>query len=213
MADLLKNPCEKLYEQMKSFVAETPRLSDLLQSIEASLNHEKGWCSLKINEKRFHSVTQTVETVSLRIEVKKTEERTFLYPFIIEIWPKGHHGPVCTRFNTYGIICVLSGQLLMKFYPHPAMTNNPDKIYREQIFSKSQWAWIIPKLNQVYRLSNPDMIGSCCVIAQVFVDEELHRSEQSPSIGDLTTSQKNDGFDIDFLSFKKLIENEANNLH
>ena len=211
LASLFKNPCLDLYHEVVKFTLNDSRFPNFIKAIESSVRHKQGWCYRKLNEKHEKSAGYRLETFPLRIIVKETEDGLLKYPCVIEIWPPGHHSAVRVFQNAYGIIRVLHGELSIKFFPEPTANMHQDLLF-EQLFGQDQVTWMVPYLNQIHQMTNPDMYGSCCIVIQCYhyVTEENQPGNRWNLVAsdDSQHEYVDIPFDTDYLTFKKVMREE-----
>lgn len=157
-ANLLPDPLRNLYHEMIDFTLDDIDFPNLIETIERSIKNPNGWCYRKLREKVNQFGRSRLETTCLCISVNT---------FTIKIWPPGHHSPIHHHRDAYGLIRVVHGKLLVKYFPTLSLNSHTDAII-EQLFEKDSITWMTPKLNQTHQMKNPDMYGSCCMTIQSF---------------------------------------------
>ncbi|CAF5009570.1 unnamed protein product [Rotaria sp. Silwood1] len=212
LESLLKNPCRNLYHEVITFTLKDNSFPNFIETIEQSIRSQNGWCHRKLKEKVNQFGKPRYETTYLCITVDQLENGKIMHPCIMKIWPPGHYSPVHNHGDAYGVIRVLHGRLLLKFYPALSINfrQNPSI---EQLFEENQVTWMIPKLNQTYQMLNPDMYGSCCITIHCYqyeTDDQVY--------GEHFDFITNDGHHIDhhnctpdnnYLDFKRMMMMES----
>ncbi|CAF3590853.1 unnamed protein product [Rotaria socialis] len=162
LAPLLRNPCRNLYVEVIDFSLNAESFPNFIETVEQSIRNPAGWCYKKLKEKQNHFGKSRVEASYLCIALDQLENDKPICPCLIKIWPPGHHSPVHNHGDAYGIIRVLHGKILIKFFPFLSVNLRQDSLM-EQLFVENQVTWMIPKLNQTYQMKNLDMDVSCCI--------------------------------------------------
>ncbi len=167
LAALLGNPCQNLYHEAMKFTLKDNSFPNFIETIEHSIRNPNGWCHQKLREKANQFGRPRAEATYLCIAMDEVETGTIKCPCVMKIWPPGYYSPVHNHGDTYGIIRVLHGKLLVKIFPALSLNfqQNPPI---EQLFEENQVTWLMPKLNQTYQMKNPDMYGSCCITIQCY---------------------------------------------
>lgn len=162
LAPLLEIACQNLYFQAMNFTLNDDSFPNFIETIEQSIKNPNGWCYQKLREKLNQFGKPRTEATYLCITLNKPEDSKIRYSYMIKIWPAGHYSPVHNHHHTYGIIRVLFGKILVKFFP-TLSTNLHRNPLIEQIFEENQVTWMVPNLNQTCQIINPDMYGPCCI--------------------------------------------------
>jgi hypothetical protein len=176
LAALLENPCRNLYLEAMKFSLNDNNFPNFIETIENSISNPNGWCYQTLKEKTNRFGRPKTEATYLCITVDELETGRVSCPCVMKIWPPGYYSPVHNHNDTYGIIRVLHGKLLVKFFPSLSLYlyQNPPI---EQLFEENQVTWLVPKLNQTHQMKNPDMYGSCCITIQCYqygADDQMH---------------------------------------
>lgn len=212
LAPFLRNPCQHLYLQFNDFTLNDDTFPNFTEAIEHSVKNPNGWCHQKLKEKSNRFGRPKAEASYICIGIDKIEGDKTMYSGVIKIWPPGYYSPIHNHGVAYGIIRVLHGKILIKFFPELSMGVRQSCLI-EQLFEANQATWMMPKLNQISQMKNPDMYGSCCITLHCY---QYKTDEQVPCEHfDFIT---NDGqhiecyhslYDNTYLTFKKLMMMES----
>ncbi|CAF1480667.1 unnamed protein product [Rotaria sordida] len=207
----LEKPCRDLYDTIINFQLNVDDFLDLTSVIDKSIKDPRGWCYRKLIEKANRFGKSNIKATYLRLTAGEREGIAPGHNFVIEVWPPGHFSPIHNHSNTYGIIRVLYGEILVKLYP--ALTLNVLQ-YKpiEQICHEGTVTWMAPSLNQTHQVKNVNLYGKCCISIQCYAygseDQEHYEffdyiANDERSIGHFDPTS-----DMDFFKFKELMRQE-----
>lgn len=212
LALFLGSPYRNLYDEVINFTIYDNNFPNFIKTIEHSIKNPDGWCHRKLKEKANQFGKARTESTYLYIMVNELENGAVRHPCAIKIWPPGHHSPEHNHCNAYGIIRVLHGKLLIKFFPALSLSMRQSSSL-EQLFEENQVTWIMPELNQTHRMINPDMYGSCCITIECYQYEENDQAhcEHFDFIRNGTNYIDHYSFkpDSNYLDFKKVMKVES----
>lgn len=207
----LEKPCRMLYESAWNFELDTTDFPDFSKAIAQSVKSKNGWCYKKLVEKANRFGRPNFHATYLRITMGEKDGTAPGHAFVVEVWPPGHYSPVHSHSNAYGIIKVLSGRILVKIYPELTL-NVRQHAPIETILEKGQVTWMLPKINQVHQVRNPDIYGNASVTIQCYQygeeDDEHYEYFDYLNNDGQAIGQFDPVSDIDFLEFKRLMQME-----
>ncbi|CAF1469409.1 unnamed protein product [Rotaria magnacalcarata] len=209
----LEVPCRKLYRSILNFELNESDFPDFSRAIDRSVRSPDGWCHTKLIEKANRFGRPNFHATYLRITIGHRDGSAPGHAFVVEAWPPGHYSPVHSHSNAYGIIKVLSGRILVKIYPELAL-NVRQHSPIETILEQGQVTWMLPKLNQIHQVRNPDIYGNTSVTIQCYQygqeDQEHYEYFDYLNNDGLAIDHFDPTSDIDFFEFKRLMQNEWN---
>ncbi len=174
LPDLLRN----LYIEIINFTLNDDSFPNFIETIERSIRNPNGWCRQKLEKKANQFGRPRAEATYLCITLDDHGNGTMKYSPVIKIWPPGYYSPIHNHRDAYGIIRVLHGKLLVKYFPALSLNLRQNSLI-EQLFEKDSVTWIVPKLNQTHQMKNPDMYGSCCITIQSYhYETDEHRPSE-----------------------------------
>lgn len=164
---LLADPLRSLYDELQSFHLNDPDFSDFIEAIEQSINNENSWCYLKLKEKCKLFGKPATENTYICITIDEIETKKTNYSCLLKIFPAGHCSPIHSHSDAHGILRVLYGKLLIKYFPFLSTNFNQNSPI-EGLFEQNEVTWTTPKLNQTQQMKNPCVNGSCCIVLQCY---------------------------------------------
>ena len=207
----LDKPCRFLYNRVRDFELNDDQFPEFSKAIARSVESTDGWCHKKLIEKANRFGRPNFSATYLRITIGNLDGSAPGHAFVVEVWPPGHYSPVHNHSNAYGIIKVLTGRILVKIFPELAL-NVRQHPPIETILEKGQVTWMLPRLNQMHQVRNPDIYGDASVTIQCYQygDEDTEHYEyfdylnnDGQSIGHFAPVS-----DIDFFEFKEKMQAE-----
>ena len=131
----------------------------LAKLIDRSISTPGCWCYEKLREK-------DPDLSYLRITLGRNGGESPGVPYVMEIWPVGHHSPVHNHAGSNAIIKVLRGSIQVSLFgdleaPRP---------FREAILSKGALTWLSPTLNSVHQLENTG--SKTCITIQCYMYDD-----------------------------------------
>jgi hypothetical protein len=207
----LQKTCRELYETIINFKLNTDDFPDLTDVIERSIKNEKGWCYRKLQEKANRFGKPNPMATYLRITVGGRQGNAPGHNYVIEVWPPGHYSPIHNHSNTYSIIRVLYGEILIKLYPALKLNVNQYKPI-EQICHQERVTWMLPNLNQTHQLKHVDLYGTSCITIQCYKygrdDREHYEYFDYLANDEQSIGHFNPVSDMDFGEFKERMRQE-----
>lgn len=208
-------PCRNLYDSIINFKLDDDDFPELTRAIEKSIKNCNGWCHKKLIEKATRFGKSNLKATYLRLTLGNREGNSPGHTFVVEVWPPGHFSPIHKHSDTYAIIRILYGEILLRLYP--TLTLNVSQYQPiEQICHEGQITWILPDVNQTHQVKHVDMYGKCCITIQCYAygGEDRQHYEYFDYLA-------NDGqsiapfdpkSDMDFYEFKELMRKEQRNI-
>jgi hypothetical protein len=196
----------------EKFILDAPDFPDFSKAIEHSINTQGLWCNTRLKEKatEFGKNPQPLETY-LRITLGQNNGDSPGIPYVMEIWPVGHYSPVHNHSEANAIIRVLHGDINVSLFPYLCDDINGVEPFANKDFKTNDITWISSTLNQVHQLKNLDTNTKTCITIQCYLydnDDKTHY-DYFDYLGDKNAkNQYEPDSDMDFLEFKKLMQNE-----
>jgi hypothetical protein len=197
------------------FVLDSPDFPDFSKAINYSINTPGLWCNTRLKEKatEFGKNPQPLETY-LRITLGQNNGESPGVPYVMEIWPIGHYSPVHNHGNANAIIRVLHGDIHVSLFPYLCDDVDGVEPFASHDFTKNDITWITPNLNQVHQLKNLETNKTACITIQCYLydnNDKVHY-DYFDYLGDQNSKQQYEpDSDMDFLKFKKTMQEEWNN--
>jgi predicted metal-dependent enzyme (double-stranded beta helix superfamily) len=128
----------------------------LAQAIDRSIATPGLWCHEKLKEK-------DPALSYLRITLGLNGGESPGVPYVMEIWPVGHHSPIHNHAGSHAIIKVLRGAIHVSLFPCLEIT----RPFTTVELRKGDVTWISPELNATHQLEN---LGSkTCITIQCYM--------------------------------------------
>ncbi|CAF0968281.1 unnamed protein product [Didymodactylos carnosus] len=195
-AEDLDKPNQRLYKIVINFQLVDPECPNFIHAIEHSCHGPSGWC-YKTLHKKAANLSVNINSTSFRIKVSNQT--------ITELWPPNHRSKIHQHSpNTYGVIRILYGKLVIEFYPYISVNNPQQQPLLQQICEKNIVTYIKSGLNQIYRLSNTGKDLSIFIQSYDTGNDSFKYIDQDQKQSKLLKPST----DIDYEKFKKLIRQE-----
>lgn len=209
----LPHACQQLYSNCvgEKFVLDTPDFPNFSSAIEQSIADPDGWCHklLKSKDSEFGTPGAIMETY-LRITLGPDAWNSPGVSYVMEVWPPGHFSPVHDHSNANAIIRVLHGEIDVKLFPY--LSTEITDPFATARFKPGDVTYIVPGLNQVHQLKNPNLVGPSCITIQCYQyaeDDTAHWEYFDYISGD---GKRIETFapdsDLDFKAFKAIMRAE-----
>lgn len=133
-------------------------------------------------------------------------------PYVLEIWPAGHHSPIHDHGNSYAVIKVLHGSINVFYYDSLSSDPGPYQLAPPEVLTKDQITWMSKDCYQVHQLFNRS--NTVCLTLQCYTYGESDRTHYenfdflAEVNGRLKKCHVKPGSDMDFLEFKAAIKKE-----
>jgi hypothetical protein len=199
----LDKPCQSLYHDMVGWEFQDDTFPHLYEAIERSIRNESGWAYKKLKEKASRFGASNSRATYLRITVGFNTGTSPGVPYVLEIWPPGHHSPIHAHANTYGIIRVLYGEINVKLYR--TLDLKKTKPIHQTTIYENQVTWLSPGLNQIHKLENKSPNKTCITIqAYEYISAEVSHYEYFDYIDNsgLVIDKFDPVSDLDYSEFK-----------
>ena len=208
---------QKLFDCIagKNFSLNTPDFPDFAEAIEYSIRTPGLWCYKKLREKstEFNPDKPNLAETYLRITLGQNNGESPGIPYVMEIWPVGHYSPIHSHANANAIIRVLNGEINVSLYPFLCAEKDGVKPFGVATFKQNEITWITPTLNQVHQLKNMETNSYTCITIQCYMYTENDKSHYDyfDYLDDNGEQQQYEpDSDMDFINFKKTIQEEWN---
>jgi hypothetical protein len=208
----LTQECQKLYANISgdSFVLNTSDFPNFTDAIEKSIQNPLGWCHKKLKEKEGEFGKEEKQMAYLRITMGYNQGNSPGVPYVLTIWPGGHYSPIHNHAEANAIIRVLKGEITMELFPFLSLYHQ--KPFMSKILYENNITWLAPQLNQTHRLINHNENGPICITMECYLynaDDNAHQEylDYIDSNG-YKICQFDPISDMDFLEFKKLMQDE-----
>ena len=145
----------QLYDCVEDFTLE----KGLAKMIDRSISTPGLWCYEKLKEK-------DPDLAYLRITLGQNGGESPGVPYVMEIWPTGHHSPVHNHAGSNAVIKVLRGTIHVSLFsrleePWP---------FLDVFVSKGELTWLSPTLNSVHQLQNNG--SKTCITIQSYMYDD-----------------------------------------
>lgn len=172
----LSQRCQQLYDAVAGamFQLDTPDFRHFADAIAASIDNPAGWCAWKLRQKAQAGEFGPDPTATyLRITLGRSQGESPGIPYVMEIWPSGHHSPIHDHAGADAVIRVLHGQIKVSLYP--MLSQHHETPFAVKRFDKGDVTWISARLNQIHKLEN-DHPDPCITIQCYMYDltNEVH---------------------------------------
>ena len=164
--------CQTIYANISGnqFKLDTEDFPHFAEAIEQSIQDPEGWCYKTLHEKaekdEFGSEDPFAETY-LRITLGVNQGDSPGIPNVLEIWPPGHHSPIHNHGDANAIIRVLQGEIQVDLYA--MLSPKHTDPFATKTFNKHDVTWLSPGLNQIHKLTNPNLCGPSCMTIQSYM--------------------------------------------
>jgi len=198
---------QQMYECVQNCVLDTDDFPEFSQAIKQSI--ADGWCKKRLLEKsgEFSKEDPNIDETYLRITLGENNGESPGIPYVLEIWPAGHYSPIHSHGNAEAIIKVLHGDIHVKLFP---FLSDSCESFLSADFTKDDFAWISPNLNQTHQLQNRSAEEPCMTIQCYMYDtkDKMHY-DYFDYVDNTNTVQKYEpDSDMDFVAFKELMREE-----
>lgn len=201
----LSSVSQQMYECVQNCVLDTDDFPEFSQAIKQSI--EDGWCKERLLEKsgEFSKEDPNFDETYLRITLGENNGESPGIPYVLEIWPAGHYSPIHSHGNAEAIIKVLHGDIHVKLFPFLG-----EESFATADFTKDDFTWISPNLNQIHQLQNRSTEEPCMTIQCYMYDtEDKTHYDYFDYLDNTNTVQKYEpDSDMDFVAFKELMREE-----
>jgi len=196
----------------KKFELNTPEFPDFVQAIEASIKDPNGWCNRVLEAKASEFGVRDPSATYLRITLGENQGESPGIPYVLEIWPPGHHSPIHNHAGAHAVIRVLHGAITVSLYSMLSI-HHQLPICDPVVFEAGSVTWISPGLNQTHKLQNNNPDGSTCMTVQCYaygnLDDRSHYEyfDYIDNSG-LEIRHFEPNSDLDFVTFKMIMHEE-----
>jgi hypothetical protein len=213
----LSPAAQSLYQCVagEKFVLNTPDFPDFSKAIEYSIKTPGLWCNTRLKEKatEFGKNPQPLETY-LRITLGQNNGESPGIPYVMEIWPVGHYSPIHNHSGANAIIRVLHGSIHVRLFPYLCDEFESVDPFATMDFKTGDITWISSSLNQVHQLKNLETNTDTCITIQCYLYDRSDKAHYDyfDYLGDKNAkNQYEPDSDMDFVDFKKLMQEEWKN--
>ncbi|KAF8315641.1 hypothetical protein DL93DRAFT_2166599 [Clavulina sp. PMI_390] len=158
--------CQQLYANVcgASIRLEDESFPDFAEAIQWSVSAEGrvGYELLKKKATEFEG-PPNFQTTYLRITLGHSLGNSPGQPYVMEVWPAGHHSPIHDHGNSCAIIKCLAGEIQCEYFDD---LKSPRLLGPPVTFKKGDVTWIGANNYQVHRLTNVSQ--SVCVTIQCY---------------------------------------------
>jgi hypothetical protein len=206
---------QQLYECIagNKFTLNDPDFPDFTRAIEFSIATPGKWCyeRLKAKANEFSKTKPNPKETYLRITLGENNGDSPGIPYVMEIWPIGHYSPIHNHAGANAIIRVLNGTINVKVFPFLCNDSEGVEPFAKVDFKKDDITWISATLNQTHQLMNLETCKDTCITIQCYMYDDnnnTHYDYFDYIDADGKKQQYEPDSDMDFVEFKKIIQNE-----
>ncbi|KAJ7117194.1 RmlC-like cupin domain-containing protein [Mycena crocata] len=154
--------CQTLYHNVggPNIVLNTPDFPEFSKAIQRSVS-TAGCLGHKLLEKKAGEFGW--DGTYLRITLGLSKGNSPGVPYVLEIWPSGHHSPVHDHGKSFAVIKVLHGSIQCTYFETIQEGREPVQLGPKATFQESAVTWLGDETYQVHQLRNISE-DVCCTI-------------------------------------------------
>jgi len=197
----------------KNFILDSDDFPEFSKAIEYSIATPGMWCNTRLLEKstEFNKDKPDPTETYLRITLNENNGESPGIPYVMEIWPVGHFSPIHNHGESTAVIRVLHGKINVSLFSYLCCQKDTLAPFGTSQFVKDDITWISPTLNQTHQLRNDPANSQTCITIQCYMyedDNEIHYDYFDYIDADGKKQQYEPDSDMDFISFKELMQKE-----
>lgn len=211
----LPRECQQLYANIAGahIVLNTPDFDDFDEAIQYSVN-TPGCVGHNLLTRKARAHGGDFAGTYLRITIGFAVGTSPGVPYVLEIWPAGHHSPIHDHGNSFAVIKVLSGRIFCDYYDalRKPREGAPRKLAQAEL-RQGDITWMSNHNYQVHQLRNRSVNGRVCCTLQCYQygdddrvhDEHFHFLSSDP---DKEFEDFDPKSDMSFTEFRRRVQAE-----
>jgi len=129
--------------------------------LKKSCQNKNGICYKKLDEKSQIGNVK-FENTYIRVTLNEPNGNAPGNMYVLEIWPIGHYSSIHNHGNTFAIIRVLYGEVMVNIYPYLSTEEkDPCDIL---LLKQNDYSYITPLFNQIHQLRNVNRSHICITL-------------------------------------------------